>query len=618
MTELFVNNEQVVLPENFSTDIIEGNPFINPIGETSLDITVSLLEPGNAHIFGYLQRTNSNKDVAESLPCTLIVNTKEYHGLCIILEFSDEDVSIQLVFKNSIFAYAIDDDLMLRDLDLGTATIPSNIPAHFDLTYPDTDFQLLMLYDPDITYSEFGGGNQMVNGDLLNRLTYVYNTTTQRYELTYGHDGNTVAIKGMFAAGSIGIKKVLYSPQPYLAAIIRRVIEALGFQVGDNEIVSSSTWKNAIIVNNDTSLRFANMLPDWSVKKFIEQVQIWLNCRFIYNPTTGVVDIRFNHLSNENAELVQLTVLDDFTGATDKQDPVMNRQRNIEYNLPDTDIYKYTDLGELRYKFQNISTSATSLPSLINSMITVHNPHWIYLYEPNGNRVDAKLILRDGVPAFVDEYRMLQNNPDKESADETLDIVPAEMALIKFFIRDRMNEGTDSWIWLMVPVVRNSQILSMSIDGEEDFVSVDDAIKDSSLVSEDTETKDVMQIVMFSNDRQYTVHGTSVAFDGMPEAYTRYVSDIHPDGTYHKTVVATPEIQNPLSLQYLNQNLYSKEAEIDATKLYRFRFFAPLQDLDITDTFVINGEYYRAFQFNKKINIDGMEEVIEGEFFKLK
>ena len=102
MTELFVNNEQVVLPENFSTDIIEGNPFINPIGETSLDITVSLLEPGNAHIFGYLQRTNSNKDVAESLPCTLIVNTKEYHGLCIILEFSDEDVSIQLVFKNSI------------------------------------------------------------------------------------------------------------------------------------------------------------------------------------------------------------------------------------------------------------------------------------------------------------------------------------------------------------------------------------------------------------------------------------------------------------------------------------------------------------------------------------
>ncbi|MDD4592482.1 MAG: hypothetical protein PHG06_18940, partial [Parabacteroides sp.] len=98
----------------------------------------------------------------------------------------------------------------------------------------------------------------------------------------------------------------------------------------------------------------------------------------------------------------------------------------------------------------------------------------------------------------------------------------------------------------------------------------------------------------------------------------RYVSDIHPDGTYHKTVVATPEIQNPLSLQYLNQNLYSKEAEIDATKLYRFRFFTPLQDLDITDIFVINGEHYRAFQFNKKININGMEEVIEGEFFKLK
>ena len=241
MTELYVNNEQVVLPENFSTEIIEGNPFINPIGETSLDITVSLLEPQNAYIFGYLQRTNSRKDTTQSLPCKLVVNATEYHGLCIVLEFSDEEVSIQLVFKNSIFTYAIDDDLMLRDLNLGTAAIPSNIPANFNLTYPQTDFQLLMVFDPDITYTVFSG-QELVDGDLLNRFTYTYNSALSRYDLTYGLDGNTVAIKGMFAAGSIGIKKVLYSPQPYLAAIIRRVIEALGFQVGDNEIVSSSTW----------------------------------------------------------------------------------------------------------------------------------------------------------------------------------------------------------------------------------------------------------------------------------------------------------------------------------------------------------------------------------------
>jgi hypothetical protein len=612
MTELFVNNEQVVLPENFSTDIIEGNPFINPIGETSLDITVSLLEPGNAHIFGYLQRTNSNKDVAESLPCTLIVNTKEYHGLCIILEFSDEDVSIQLVFKNSIFAYAIDDDLMLRDLDLGTATIPSNIPAHFDLTYPDTDFQLLMLYDPDITYSEFGGGNQMVNGDLLNRLTYVYNTTTQRYELTYGHDGNPVKIYGIFALGDIGVRKQLYSIQPYLVAIIRRVIEALGFEIGENEILDT-VYKYAIIVNNSTSLKYADTLPDWTVRKFIEQVQIWQNCRFIYNPFTAVVDIRYNHLSNENAELVELAILDDFTGVSEEVEPVMNRQRNIEYNLPNTDIYKFTDLGDLSSKFQNIETSASSLALLINHMKTVKNPHWIYLYE------DAKLILREGdIPAFVDEYRMLKNNPDKKDADETLDIVPSEMALVKFYIRGRMETSTTSYIYLMVPVVRNSQIMDMNFDDEDSFISVEDAINDSSLVSEDIDTKDVMQIVLYRGYKQYTVRGTNVFFDGMPESYTRHVSDIYPDGGFHTIGPPDPRIQNPLSLQYLNENIYSKESEIDATKLYRFRFFAPLQDLDITDIFLINGEHYRAFQFNKKINIDGMEEVIEGEFFKLK
>jgi len=615
MTELFVSNEQVVLPENFSTEIIEGNPFINPIGETSLDITVSLLEPHNAYIFGYLQRTNSRKDTTQSLPCKLIVNATEYHGLCIVLEFSDEEVSIQLVFKNSIFTYAIDDDLMLRDLNLGSASVPSSIPGHFNLSYPQTDFQLLMLYDPDITYSDFAGGTQMVNGDLLNRFTYVYNEALQRYDLTYGHDGNPVKISGMFAISDLGLRKQLYSPQPYLAAIVRRVIEALGFQMGVNEIVTKSTWKNAIIVNNSTTMRYADMVPDWTVRKFIDQVQLWQNCRFIYNPITGVVDIRYNHLSNDNAELVELTVLDDFTGATDEVDPVMNRQRNIEYNLPATNIYKYTDLGDLRDKFLNVTTSAGTLGELINSMKAVHNPHWIYQFE------DAKLILReDEVPAFVDEYGMLRNNPNKKGADETLDIIPAEMALIKFYVRGRMETTTSSYIYLMVPVVRNSQILNVNFDDEDNFISVEDAINDSSLVSEDTETKDVMQIVMFSGDRQYTLYGsvTNLVFDGMPEAYTRHVSDIYPDGGYHTIVASNPVVQNPLSLQFLNEHLYSKEAEIDATKLYRFRFFTPIKDLDITDTFVINGEYYRAFQFNKKINIDGMEEVIEGEFFKLK
>lgn len=613
MTELFVNNEQVVLPDNFSTEIIEGNPFINPIGETSLDITVSLLEPWNAYIFGYLQRSNAKRDVSQALPCKLVVNTREHHGRCIVLEFSDEEVKIQLVFRNSIFTYAINEEMRLRDLNLGTAVIPSNIIGNLILTYPETDFQLLMVMDPDITYKLFSGMN-MVDGDLLNRYTYVHDQVNNKYILAYGHDGESININGMFAIGDLTIKKELYSPQPYLAAIVRRVIEALGFQIGENEIVTRSTWKNAIIVNNATSLKYSDMLPDWTVKKFIEQVQIWQNCRFIYNPASGVVDIRYNHLNTQYAPLTYLQVLDDFTGVSEETDPIMNRQRNIDYNLPQTDVYKYTKLGDIADKFSNISTSAGTLQELINSMMINGRPDWIYLYE------NAKLIMREGVPAFVDEYRMLRNNLSTEGADETLDIVPAEMKLIKFYVRDRMSNANTSWIYLMVPVVRNSVILNTWINDELKNVSVNDAINDSSLVSEETGTSDVMQIIMYMGHRQTTLRGsvTNLVFDGMPEAYTRLVSDIYPEGSFHHIIASDPEVQNTLSLQFLHEHLYSQEAEINTSKLYRFRFFTPLQELDITDTFVINGEHYRAFQFNKTVNSDGMEEVIEGEFFKLK
>lgn len=614
MTELFVNNEQVTLPDKFSTEVIEGNPFINPIGETSLDITCSLLEPANAYIFGYLHRTNSKKDISQSLDCKLLVDATEYYGKCIILEFSDEEVKFQLVFKNSIFTYAISEDLELRHLNLGTAAInPGEIILNFDKSYPEIDFQLLMVYNPDITYNF--AGFDMVDGDLLNRLTYVHNTTTNKYELRYGLDGEEVNINGMFGNGDVRIKKTLYSPQPYLSAIIRKVINALGFQLGVNEIANHPVYKDAIIVNGATSLRYADMLPGWTVKKFIEQIQLWQNCRFIYNHLTEVVDIRYNHLNSVNPTYAQLEVLDDFTGASEEGDPVMNRERNIEYNLPDTDGYKYSRIDKkILEEFTNVTMSSGTLQESVNALMMNGNPAWIYNF-PNSKPF---LIMQEGIPKIVHEFPMLQNNPDTDSADETLDIVPAEMKLIKFYIRDRSSNATSSWVYTMVPVNRESAILLTDINDTEHSMSVDDAIKDPSSVTGDEETSDVMQIVLYRGYRNSGVQGTFVSLDGLPEPFTRSVSDIYPDGSFHRLISTDPEVRNLLSLEYLQEYLYGREAEIDNSKKYRFRFFRPMQDLDITDVFVINGEHYRAYQFHKNITSEGMDEVIEGEFYKLK
>ncbi len=614
MTELFVNNEQVTLPDKFSTEVIEGNPFINPIGETSLDITVSLLEPANAYTFGYLQRIASSVVISQSIDCKLVVDATEYHGKCIILEFSDEEVKIQLIFKNSIFTHSIPDDLELRRLNLGTAAInPSEIISNFDKTYPEVDFQLLMVYNPDITYDL--AGMNLVDGDLLNRLTYVHNATTNKYELRYGLDGEEVNINGMFGNGDLRIKKTLYSPQPYLSAIIRKVINALGFQLGANEIANHPVYKDAIIVNGATSLRYADMLPGWTVKKFIEQVQLWQNCRFIYNHLTEVVDIRYNHLNSVNPTYAQLEVLDEFTGASEEGDPVMNRERNIDYNLLDTDGYKYSRIEKkILDGFSNVTMSASTLQAAVSALIANGNPAWIYNF-PNSKPF---LIMQDGMPRIVHEYPMLQNNPDNDGADETLDIVPAEMKLIRFYIRDRSSNATSSWVYTMVPVNRESAILLTDINDTQYSMSVDDAIQDPSSITGDEETSEVMQIVLYRGYRNSGVQGTFVSFDGLPEPFTRSVSDIYPDGSFHRLISTDPEVRNLLSLEYLQDNLYGREAEIDNSKKYRFRFFRPMQDLDITNIFVINGEYYRAYQFYKTINTEGMDEVIEGEFYKLK
>ena len=43
-----------------------------------------------------------------------------------------------------------------------------------------------------------------------------------------------------------------------------------------------------------------------------------------------------------------------------------------------------------------------------------------------------------------------------------------------------------------------------------------------------------------------------------------------------------------------------------------------MKKLDITNIFLIHGEYYIAYQFEKTIDSNGMGDVFEGEFFKVR
>lgn len=613
MTDLLINNEPVMLPGNFATQIIEGNPFINPIGETSLDVDISLLEPTNAFVLGYLQRPNSGAEII-SLPCTLFIDAEVKYGKCIVLEFSDETAKLQLVFKNSIFSLSIDENRKLRDLDLGTAVIDKpNIVLNLSKTYPEVDFQLLPVFDPDMTM-EVLTGIHLQDGDLLNRYTYSLNAGGTHLALVYGHDGNTVRTDGMFAPGEARIKLENYRPQPYLSAIIKKVITALGFIPGVNEIADHPIYKFLYIVNGALSLDYADMLPDWTVKHFIEQIQLWQNCRFIYNEITGVVDVIYNHSNAVDPVFTELNVLDEFTGTPEENDTILNRERNLEYNLPDTDIYRYSRINkDVETSFPHVSTSASSIEAFVTALKTNGNPAWFYHYET------MKAIVKDGVPVFVDEYDMLQNNVHTESADESLDIVPAEMKLIKFYIRDRMNSSTISYIYFMAPVLRGTLYPLMNVNDEDLSLSIDSAVQDPSLVAKETSSGGVMQLALYAGNQQSVLRGQSIAatFDGMPESFTRSVSDVSPEGFIHEFIETAPEGKNPLSLQFLNEELYSKEADADTKRKYRYKFFHPGKKLNITDIFVIHNNYYLAYQFVRDVNSDGMNELIEGEFFKI-
>ena len=66
----------------------------------------------------------------------------------------------------------------------------------------------------------------------------------------------------------------VFAPQPFLIFVVERVLKALGFTVAPEDNAVRGTWQERLIIANcRPTLQIAQMLPHWTVKEFIREVQ---------------------------------------------------------------------------------------------------------------------------------------------------------------------------------------------------------------------------------------------------------------------------------------------------------------------------------------------------------
>jgi hypothetical protein len=342
-------------------------------------------------------------------------------------------------------------------------------------------------------------------------------------------------------------------------------------------------------------------------------------------------NIIFNHDYYVDATENNLIMLDDFEVIVNDNDEKMSSEMNIKYNLPDSLYYKYQDIPEsLTKDFPVISisesTDKASIEKIANdiSLKTVDavkkGTHPIYkslsmqfIEYVENNKVIAKT---------VNDYKPLINN-DTDDFDRELDIIPAEFYVKPWNMFD-FNSGNKllymSW---QLPVAKS--IDPPVISEGEDLTSpmIQDVIGENHYSDESKSNSQQITLAFYKSNYNLVYDDglpQPASNTSMPFSFVRSISERvkYSDKKFHFYDSYNGRYVNPLSLNFLDNEIYSKSDKIDRSTVYKIRFLSNNLKLNPKDIFIINNRKFYCRKLERNITIDGFDEIIEGEFYSEK
>lgn len=466
MTNLYIDGIAVVLPSEFSITVKQENAFFTKNGEYTYDIELSLLVPENAKLYGFLNRLNITDRPATKRKAVLVADNRVYlNGTEIITGWTDTKVSIQLVSGNSELNYFVGSDELISTLAMKETNpvVSGSVSTDYvKKTYPDVDYNLMMTYD---------SLHQVDKNIWLYRL--------------YNNDVNNPY------AGYIVQKEDIqpydYIPQPYLCAYMRELLKALGYTLEYNAI-EDTPWKSVYIVHVCETYKWNEMLPGWTAKDFLQNIETMFNGSFLIDHRTKKVSFLLNVSYLPKVSNVHLqNVVDAYTVEVEEEEEADAINSTIKYKLPSTEYYKLRCLPDVvkeAARQKSIDGDLFTFFAKPENQVT----DTIFDYKS----VNRKIIYLEGSGIMsnlemVDELASLV----RENAESELELefVPAELTERAFYI-----EGIDPGGFYL----GQYYIPSVSVsDDEPDETTYDSIHNMVNNLSEKTESKSNIFLAFF-------------------------------------------------------------------------------------------------------------------------
>ncbi|WP_417121810.1 hypothetical protein [Phocaeicola plebeius] len=466
MTNLYIDGIAVVLPSEFSITVKQENAFFTKNGEYTYDIELSLLVPENAKLYGFLNRLNITERPATKRKAVLVSDNRVYlNGTEIITGWTDTKVSIQLVSGNSELNYFVGSDELISTLAMKETNpiVSGSVSTDYvKKTYPDVDYNLMMTYD---------SLHQVDKNIWLYRL--------------YNNDVNNPY------AGYIVQKEDIqpydYIPQPYLCAYMRELLKALGYTLEYNAI-EDTPYKSVYIVHVCETYKWNEMLPGWTAKDFLQNIETMFNGSFLIDHRTRTASFLLNISYLSKVRNVHLqNVIDEYTVESEEEEEADAINSTIKYKLPSTEYYKLRCLPDV---VKEAARQKTIDGDLFTFFAKPENQVTDTIFDYKS--VNRKIIYLEGSGIMsnlemVDELASLV----RENAESELELefVPAELTERAFYM-----EGIDPDDFYL----GQYYIPSVSVsDDEPDETTYDSIHNMVNNLSEKTESKSNIFLAFF-------------------------------------------------------------------------------------------------------------------------
>ncbi len=583
MTELFLDKERVHLSDNISIKIVTENPYFTKSGSYTLNISLSLKSSENKRVFSFINRPDVSKK-KKTFEAVLIADSRVViNGTATITEVTEEKVSIQILGGNAEMNFhSTASKLYIDELDLG---VHVDSPGEFLMTEQECIRRFTPLYgDGDAIFSPIVNSADKV---IYNHLSPVIMLDGRKRFIVFENYAR-------------------FCIQPYLCAIIRRVIVALGYTLSYNEI-EDSVFKNLFVCNATVSMKFAEALPHWTVNEFLTELENFLGVVILVHEGTRKVKIIFAKTFYNNAEPFCLKdVTDDFTCNIDDESSRSVSDGNVGYNL-DWDDISYQQLSKEIMDLATIKkyNTLSEIYSAVNSMS--EQEKGMTIFETNSRQY---IFFRTDTDSYIDEvnkWRSLIRDQDKADLDVQLNIIPAKIVETGVVLYEEFygfdpqpGENNNERTWkdigeLQVYMPRLSGLIYSSED--KDKVSLQNILEKSTNSEKAEKTK--MQVSFSGVYRNFAVNNILHSYP------VSWVDSRFPIGLPPKWSL---KFYDEIGVQCLGSVVHQGFDKINTT-VEETKSVASKQKIDPTRVMIINGKRYVCKQVELTVTGKGIEPI---------